>query len=468
MDERNGWMRARPAGERRRPGFAHIIALAMLVVFCTLAVGLVATTDSAMRQSANARHTMDARLAAESGMGYLLREFAEIRLPTSTTEQTFVQELHAYLSEALDGTPNLGGQVVSCDACGVYVPSIEAGQGKTFSAHVSPLAYDGTCRLWVTGRAGQVTRTVAMDLMLSPRPAAIFGFGVASRGPIALWGHAEILGVNEPDEASVLSTYMAGTAIDVHGHVTVDGDASLTADIDAFELKGQNNSIGGASDPDEILDHHVHADVDEPEFPEVDPSIFEPFATEEISDKKANKATYTNIRIKANSDTQFGNDCVINGVVFIEAPNDITFKSDCVINGVIATEEGTGDSSCQITFKSKVTSNPVETLPDTPEFHDLRQLTGTFLLAPGFGVNFKGQGSSVNGCVAADKIDMWGHSSLTAKGYVINLSARELTMHGNCDIRIDQEGADDTPAGFSCPIGLALIPDTYREGPSGQ
>ena len=450
----------------KQSGMAMVLALVLVAIFASLAIAFAAGTDFNARQSSSLADVCGARLQAESGVSYFVSLFSQNTFPpTADSGQALSDAVASCLSDNLDGSGNLAGQSVSYDGNTISVPEILVnGTDQGFSAHLS-LEGNENVRLVVTGRDGTVSRTVRIDLGLIPDASAVFGYGVASRGRIAMWGGAEILGVNDPVEGSVLSALPSGEAISMRGRCTVDGDLSASGSSSYVSFRGNNNSVGGTSDMNEILTEHVHLGVPDPDFPEVDTSAFEPFATTVIDASwgNLNGGTYNNVRIAAETDPQFGNNVTINGVIYIESPNVVVFKSDCVINGVVITETGTGNSSCTIEFRSTVTANSVETLPDTPEFADLKLLTGTFLIAPGFEVHFKGQANSFNGAMAADKVDMWGHTSLTAKGFVIGLSDKDLTLHGNATINIDQDGVDDTPAGFNLPMVLFPLMDTYVE-----
>ncbi|MDY7011237.1 MAG: hypothetical protein SVV80_10875 [Planctomycetota bacterium] len=445
-------------------GFAYVLALLLLAIFSTLAVAFASTTDLDLQKSNNSRNSAGAQMAAESGLAFMLWELKNTQLPANTTEETLLDNLSDSLAERLEGTTNLGAETVAQNGGAVTVPLINYG-GNSFSCSFTQLG-ENLCRLTVTGQSEGVSRTVSIDLTMTNSSSAAFDYGIASRGKIAVWGHSEVVGVNDSDEAKMLSILDDSGAIDLRGNVNIEGELFLTDDDASVEIQGNSAEVAGETDKDAILSNHVHT-VPEPEFPEVDTEQFADLATGEVIDSSSNlnKATYDNIRIAAGTNPQFGHDVVINGIVYVEAPNVVTFKNDCVINGMIVTEDGSDYSfdDCQLIFKSKVSSPGVEASPDTPEFDEIKEQTGTFVLGPGFGVDFRAQVNTINGVIAADKVDFRGHVSITVKGSILGLTNKDTTLHGHNTISIDSSGKDKTPAGFLLPKELVPIPGSYAE-----
>ena len=135
-----------------------------------------------------------------------------------------------------------------------------------------------------------------------------------------------------------------------------------------------NISIGGSS-ISTVWQQFVHTGVSEPEFPTIDPSVYEPYATNIINGNPSGK-NFSNIRIKANTNPSFAGNTTIKGVMFIETPNRIRFTGNCTIQGVIVVQANpTGDlSSNQLSFTGNVNASGPETLPAS--YGDLRTLTG--------------------------------------------------------------------------------------------
>ena len=447
---------------RFRPGMSYVLALLVLAVLSTLAVALVAITDSGLRQADNSRSVLNARLAAESGLEFTLHQLKRARLPGDTTEDTFLDNLCIELGRVLDGTPSLQGQIVTRDTQAVYVPDIPVETGAFRSRF--RWEGDGRCQLLVTGTSGPVSRRVSLDLVFVSRRAAVFDYGIASRGQVNVSGNASIIGVNYPTEANVLSaTESVAEAIQVAGNVTISGDLFVSGEETRVTISG-TPSVGGTSDAEEILSRVRRVAL--PDFPAIDTEPFEQLAVNVVDAETdiGNKTTFDNIVIRANTDPVFSNQVTLNGVVFIEAPNNVTFVGGVTINGIVVTEESSQPiANCQLHFAGHVEAQGVEVLPDTPEFAAVKEHTGTFVLAPGFGVTFAGTFSAVNGSIAADQLTFTGTAEGTVKGSVIGLKDLPTEVGGNVDIFVDRLSADPEPAGFVNSFALEADPDSYGE-----
>ncbi len=447
---------------RTRPAVIYILALLLIAVFTTLSITLAVTTNTGIKQSDNYSNVADARLAAESGLSFMLNLMNDISVPGSTTQETFAENLRQAIACKLDGTANLAGQSVSATSMTVTVPAISI-DGRTFSAWVTWV--DATrCRLTVSGSAGSFTRQLTMDLSLTERRAAAFEYGIASRGPITIFGNARIVGVNYPSEASVISVSEAVTnALTVDGSSEISGDLYVSGSGTSITISG-SPTVAGSTDLDEIAEH-VHIGVDEPDFPEINVDPLAAMATYTLrATDPTTTGTFNNLRIPAGMNPNFTSDVVLNGVVYVEAPNTVTFTGKCTLNGIVVTQDADLPiDQCRLFFAGRVEANGVEVLPDTPQFAAVKQETGTFILAPGFGVTFAGNFTAINGSIAADQLTFTGTAEGTVKGSVIGLADLTTSVGGNVDIYVDRQDADQDPAGFVPSIGFEPIPDTYTE-----
>ncbi len=264
--------------------------------------------------------------------------------------------------------------------------------------------------------------------------------------------------------------------IALRGHVTIGGDLFLTDENATVGILGSGVgiSVGDETDIRLIRSEHVHV-VDPPILPTVDTTIFEALATNDLDPDlpNYNNNTFTNIRITQRTNPKFGHGAVLNGVVYVEAPNIVTFMSNCILNGFVVTEDGSDEyllQDCQIIFKSGMSSTPVEDLDDIIDeisMLEVKEHTGTFVLAPGFGVDFYGHANTIAGAIAADKIKFWGQSEVSVTGFILGLTDEEMEVVGNTVITIDSDNADQNPAGFVFPKSLTPNPDSYRESIGG-
>ncbi|MFP4052386.1 MAG: hypothetical protein ACLFV7_00810 [Phycisphaerae bacterium] len=180
-----------------------------------------------------------------------------------------------------------------------------------------------------------------------------------------------------------------------------------------------------------------------------------------------------NIMIEANSDIQFKQDTVIKGVVYIKAPNDIVFKSKVTIQGVIVTDDGSSNDQLiesTITFKGQASTGGIDALDTTqPQFAGLAGKTGTSILAPGFGLYFRGNSDSYQGTVAADTIEFRGNTSggPGLNGSILGLNENfPIEMRGNSQLNVKRDDSSTTPPGFVMPPvtkKLVLDRDSYSE-----
>jgi len=453
----------RPQSVRARRGVVYVLAMILLTVFATLAVVFASSTDMNLRKSDNHQRAQAALLEAENGLNFMLLTLKNTRLPGSTTQETFAVNATDALGLQLDGTANLAGQTVSASGETSIVPTV-ATPGGQFNSVLSLL--DTTCaRLVVTGLSRDVSRRVSMDLDLVTRRPAVFDYGLASKGQIIVHGNAHIVGVNYPGEASVLSaTQNASDAILVDGSVSISGDLYAAGD-DAYVAITGNPTIAGSKDPG-IYGDHIHIGAAVPDFPEVETTSLAPLAVNVIDSSTTipNGAVLNNVRIAAGTNPTFSNDVAFNGIVYIEAPNVVNFEAKVVVRGMVVTEDSDEPlEDCQLRFAGRVEAYGVETLPDTPEFADVRQQTGSFVVAPGFGVTFAGNFSAINGCIAADQLTFTGTAEGVVKGSVIGLEDVLTDVGGNVDIYVDRSSADQNPAGFVNSVGFAVVAGSYME-----
>ncbi|HUS92940.1 MAG TPA: pilus assembly PilX N-terminal domain-containing protein [Phycisphaerae bacterium] len=467
-------MSPEPARTRARRGVAMIVALVMTTILVCLATALISVSMLELRKGGNLQQITRAQLAAESGLAYTLRALRDVRLPSETPPEALAAGLYAALSAKLSPPP-----VLSASAGGMAtltVPAVDLSPGSfTCTLTLDPGPVPPVCRLRVEGTSGDVSRWVATQLLFVRKRSVIFNHGIASRGKIVIQGSAHVEGVTHPSDASILSTCDEPVAIEAGGHATVDGDLYITGDsVSAIVLTGGGLSIGGASDIDEIFDHHVHMGTTDPQFPPTDTSAFAALATNVIDGNTdlSGTTSFSNIRIKAGTDPVFSSNTVLSGVVYVEAPNKVQFSGQVTIKGVLATQDGSGHplGDCQLTFTGNVSAPGVSALSDAPEYTEVKKLTGTVVLAPGFATSFKGSSNGFNGVVAADQVSFLGSSGILGEvtGTIVGLKNKDMILSGNASIRIRGSSDSTPPTGFIQPWGLDLVPGSYTEPIAGQ
>ena len=446
-------------------GASSVAAVGLLTILATLAAGMAAEAGTTLRKAQNEVFAQDARMETDSGIAYATWLLRQVRLRGNIAGQAMMDSLAASLQTRLNGTPNLAGQTVAYDGNQIVIPAVSTdGADRGFSAVITRDG-DGTVRLAVVGARSTLARGARLDFQLTQGNTAEFNYGVASRGKVEMTGNARVLGANEAWEANILSaTYSDSEAVKLVGNCTLDGDLYVS-NPDAHVTMTGNMSIGGESQAGGNIDEHVHIGVGEVEFPEADPSVFEPFAINTLSGGTSGNKTFSNIRIPANTNPTFSGNITLNGVIFIETPNKVKFTGNLTVTGVIITEDA-GENALAgnyLNFAGNTTVRGVEMLPDEPQYAGLKALPGTFLLAPGFSTSFAGNFGTVNGAMAAEEFKFAGNAGGVVRGPVICWGDYPFKLTGNSSLTIDRQGNHGLPPGFSASGTLAPLPRTYEE-----
>ena len=453
---------------------ATVLALLMVTVLIALAVAMASASFLEFSKSNNISRAIRAQLAAESGMAFMQKVLRDVELPNAMTAGTVMAKLNEALAAELGSAATLAGRSITNSGTTISIPQIVVGADSFSCQLVQEDPDDVGFRLTVTGASGGISRRVSVAYLGAARRSGIFDYGLASRGKISISGSATVDGMTDARESNVFSCSDQMVAIEAGGNATIGGDLFVTSDtIDNVVLTGGSLTVGGVSGLDRILEEHVHPGASPPEFPETDTAQFAHLPTS-IVDANTTLTNpgqvFDNILIKADTNPDFTADTVINGIIYVEAPNKVTFHANVTLNAMIVTEDAGGldIQDCQIDFRGRVTAPGVGALPDTAEFADVKQYTGTVLLAPGFEATFRGSTNSINGTIAADQMTFRGTSSVSGNvtGSIVGLSDKDMGMHGNTTIRVNIKGADSLPAGFKHPVGLAIDAGTYSE-PTG-
>lgn len=449
---------------RFRRGAVSVLVLVFLSMFATMAIAYGAATQANVDMANNAALSSGARFQAESGMSYYLHMVRQV--PPAASAQTMLDNIASTFETRLNGSPSLNG-VVTYDGTTLTIPEIQMSDGSAgFSGQIS-LTPEGNISIVANGRDGSISRTVGMQGELVPGGSGVFDYGIAAGGKVRLTGNASVEGANSADEAHILSaTFDDPEAFKLTGNCDIEGDIFAANPNASVSLTG-NVSIGGVSCRDDDIVDHIHFGATHEEFPEVDPTVFEPFATNIVTSQTRTNGnrSFSNIRIQANADPTFSGNITLSGVVYIEQPNRVHFSGNVNITGVIVTEDAGDDNydDCTLKFTGNTSVTGVENLPDTPEYHELRQMPGAFLLAPGFGVEFTGNFGTVSGCLAAEKFKWTGNAGGHVDGMILSYGPEEFKLTGNSHLTIDRSQYDNQPPGFACPATFVILPGSYRE-----
>jgi hypothetical protein len=439
-----------------RDGFAYVLALAILMIFASLGLALSGDTSVSLTKTSNFQHISEARTAAESGLSFLVYQVTHAGVSASLRGQMLFSTVKLKLESALNGTANLGGATVTSTGSTVTIPTIALDGSRSFSAQVTVPAHD-IVRIRVTGSYSTgtgatkktVQRTVTLDMQATGHAA--FGYGVWSKGSITMGMNSEFEGLTFALEGSMYSE-SGGVAISMgSGHIS--GDVSVS-DPHATVSLGKTT-----------IDGEILYDVPPVTPPTVNRAPFIALATNTLGSQRS--GTLVNMRIPANTNPTFG-DVTIQGVLYVEAPNVVTFGNSVNLTGVIVADDppvGSPDSANWISFKNNANFHGVQDLPDTSPFTQVRKLTGTCVLAPGFTLEFKNNLDAAAGVIAIKNLEAKNNLTSLLYGTILVYGTQGLTFKNNSDITVDHSGYATAPAGFTgvgTPI-LTAQSSTYTE-----
>jgi hypothetical protein len=449
---------------RKHNGAAFVISMIFVLVFSALAVSMATLCDTNLQIAENQRKGDCARASAESGVEIIRFWLTRFAVKGATEQHLVLNELASPASVhsfPYDLTENsITNITTSFDGTTLTIPSVTLDSDKSFSAEIIQFDAD-TLQMDVTGVYKTNTRTIRANYDFGVRIHTVFDYGVATKGPLWLSGNVELGGINVKVESDV---YIVSEndllALTIKGNSAIAGDVHIGNSLATVDLQGGQSSIGGETAP-EAYDHVLNG-IDDVEFPVPNPDYFEHYVVEDIN---LAETTFTNVRIPPNTNPFFAGGVTMNGVMFIETPNVVTFSGNVSITGIIVGDGDVTDDSGtnRIDFLGTVVSNPVTDLP--AEFGELRDETGTFLMAPGFGLSFGGNFATINGAIAANGIKFFGQAGGTIKGSVLNYSDTTMELGGNSDLFFNRWAEIEIPAGFEPEIVLKYQHESYSEGP---
>jgi len=450
---------------RKRKGAVLILSMIFLCVFAAWAVSIGSISGVSVQLSDNHRKANGARASAESGLEVVRYLLAEVTVPASVAPADRLADIATTLQSKLNAagmtnvTPTYGSSEIN-----IQNVALSSQTGQSFSAAIRQTGPD-TLQGDVTGVNRQITRTIRTNFDLVESPNPLFGFGIATRGPISLTGNAKLRGLNSTSEASVyIESLNENEALSLTGNSEIAGDAGIV-NPDAYATLIGNSRIGGESGQ-AAIDNHVSV-VDAIEFPIPDVSTFAQYVQNTIDPETTTSGnlTFQNVKILAYVNPTFNGNITFNGIIFIESPNMVVFSGNTTITGLIVCDgdpEMPGQSD-SLTFQGNFFSYDVSNLPETTGFEELREQTGSFLLAPGFRTAFGGNFHTINGGIAADSVSFSGNAGGTIKGSIINYSDDSMSLTGNTTINFDLSGSEDSPAGFEADAAVQFDAGSYSE-----
>jgi hypothetical protein len=454
---------------KKQRGIALAMALLFVAIFSSLAVGMFTLSGQNML-AARSLHTVNqARSSAESGLEVLRYYMSKIDIPGTTDPDGRFQSIvdafteTSLLPNGFDCTPNEDGTVLSF---GDMDAPIALGDNKAFCAQIWDGGVNGVS-ISVTGTSGDIDRTITSGFTYGTRKNSAFDFGVATKGPLALKS-LSLTGVNLRVESDVyIESALTNGALNIQ-NASIAGDVKIVNPNAYVTMSGGQSSIGGEAGA-AAIQNHVEIGVDSTEFPTPNAPYFEKYVNGTTLNSAnvaayQNNAVLENVRIAAGTNPKFTGNTIINGVLYIEQPNNVEFGGNVEITGIIVGDGSVTDNSQtnQLNFTGTVVSSSVANLPQTSQYAGLHDETGTFIMAPGFGVPFGGNFGTLNGCIAANGVRTYGSAGGVVGGSIVNYSTEPMRLEGS-DIVFNRSGITDIPKGFNQEWWIYYNPSSYEE-----
>lgn len=448
-------------------GIVLIISMIFVVILTSLLTCMAIMSGTNVQIAANQHNANCARICAESGHQIIRSWLNNVSIPGNTAQELRLDEIASSLQSAAYQLSNV---TLSYDGSSITIPSInlDSAKGQSFSA-VMTQTEPNKIQVDITGFHGQLSKTIAVNYILAEKANTVFDYAVATRGPLSLSGNAELEDVNVSVVSNAyIESENSTLALSIIGNSNIAGKVKIVNPIAGVYLQGANASIGGQTGQ-AAIDNHVSFGVPTSTFPEPNPPHFEHYVTNIIDANTdvTTDSTFENVKILAGTNPTFTGNITLKGIVFIETPNVVTFAGGTTITGIIVGNGELNDNSGtnQINFSGNVVSYPVANLPADGQFAQIRNETGTFLIAPGFNTSFGGNFNTMNGTIAANGIRFHGNAGGIISGSIINYSDTEAQVTGNSNLRFNRSGTAHVPTGFIPKLVLKYDASSYSENP---
>jgi len=453
-----------------RQGIALIMAMVFIVIFAAISIGFLSLSSANTQTANNHRIGNGAFCSAQSGYEIIRYLASGIQVhgiygteqPTATMHEVYTRLKDRITASgmtciALSPYPYTGAGPIS-----ISNVSLSADGRKTFSIELGA-ADPNTVYVHIKGNDGQASKRIRVNYNLAEHGHSVFDYGIATKGPLDMSGQSTITGVNLAVESDVfIDTSIVGDSFSIGSKASVQGDVHIVNQYATYSING---SVGGETGL-EARDH-VIIGVDPVNFPIPNVQHFRQFVTGPRIDQYTNLGNYAtldNATIAAGTNPTFSSDRQINGVLFIEQPNVVKFSGKVTIKGIIVgdSQPGTTSSANSIQFSGQVSCQDISTLQGE-QFANLRNETGTFLIAPGFHADFTGQANVITGVIATAGVRFSGQAGGTINGSIINYASVPVTLQGQGNLQFNRSGTTINPAGFTPVKTLSINQSSYSE-----
>jgi hypothetical protein len=450
-----------PRGGRR--GIASVLAMMYLVIFAVLALGFYATVAIAAQLAGNEQRGASAQVAAESGLQFLRYQMSRLDVPQNLSPDDQFKQVCTQLAANLSGTGNVGAAGVAYDGNSLTFPAagvvrLDRSGMRGFRVTLTRNGAELVSRVVGCDETAHYFRGIEVTFAKLPRTTTIFNYGVASRGPILTSGSSTIKGQTDPARGSIITTTISSPAVSINGKA-VSGDICMTGKSSAVYL-GSGVSVGGTTNTALIYKEHVHTDLPDPRFPDVDTSVYAKYATNTYV---SGMSALDNCRIPAGVSCSLSGGAVIRGVLYLEKGASLHCSGGVTVQGVIvASNDATVDlANNVIEFGGQVTSLSIKDLPES--FGEVRNLTGAFIIAPTYRVRFWGNVGNITGTIICGQFQMGGSAEGTIVGTIIQMLDVPTTISGSADVFIAGTADIQIPVGVTFGTYYGARQSTYLE-----
>jgi hypothetical protein len=296
----------------------------------------------------------------------------------------------------------------------------------------------------VIGSTGSGTnmrdKGVQLTFTRQPNNTGLFDNAVASKGGITM-SKGSLVGVSgiSPDTiANVMSAKSSNPSFVMSGG-TIGGSVGVLDDTYASISGGTVHGTGSVST---MLANGYLAEVDAPEFPTIDTSVFLPYATSTYG----SGSTMSNMVIPPNTNPKFTGNTTINGILYVKSPNKIEFKGNTTLAGFIVFENAGDASQNSITLSGNFS---VANLPASSAYDPLRAITGVGIIAPTTSLMMTGSADSTfRGNVIVNTFENGGSADIVFdQGTLVALSpaANAITFNGK-SVKWKTTGKNNQPS----------------------
>ena len=448
--------------ESQRRGAVLIISLIFVLIFSALAVSMATLSGTNVQLASNQHKVGCAMASTESGAEAMRYWLTRVEIPSSTPPSNYFGTIVDTLQTDL--TDNSISNITVLIDGSILPVALDSANGQGFEGE---LIIDGNnpniLQVYATGGGSEITRTIKVHYDIEPYEYPIFDFGLATKGPVHFLGNPTIIGINSNSEADIfIESNNNNLAMLVTGNCNFDGNINVANPAANVDLMGAVQIAGDTGQA--AIDNHVTTGVESPEFPVPDTQHFLQYATGDVIDLSTDLTsgmTLTNAKIESGTNPNFEGNITIDGILYIEQPNTITFERNVALNGMIVADGDVNSPGTNgMTFLGNFASNPY---PPGAEFDEIRQETGSSIVAPGFAASFAGNFAALGGVMAVSGAHFSGNVSALVEGTILNYSDNPTVIEGNSTLNFDRSNNIKVPAGFDTHRILTYNPASYEE-----